>query len=48
MLCRDQCEELRGIKAKRHLAQVTKDRSEQLRVKEEEMKRNEKGIMTAC
>lgn len=40
--CRDQCEELRGIKVHRHLQQVTKDRAEQLRLKEEEKKRDEK------
>lgn len=42
-MIRDQCEELRGIKCKNHLAKVTKDRAEQLRLKAEEKKRQEKG-----
>lgn len=45
---RDQCEELRGIKFKQHLVEVTKDRGEQLRLQEEEKKRNVKGKQIKC
>ena len=40
---RNQCEELRGHKFKNNLAEVTRNRGEQLRLKEEEKKRKEKG-----
>lgn len=39
---RNQCEELRGHKFKNNLAEVTRNRGEQLRLKEEEKKRKEK------
>ena len=43
--CRDQCEELRATLSKRNQNLVIKERDEQIRIKEELTKQEQKGMV---